>query len=187
MKTGKLQLMFVWLFMCAAADPVFAQRETREEKALETSAGELDKSADTPEGGRRVIDKIIAQYNVDEARVQGLRLKHLGYGEIAIVFGLVQDMRRGIRDKNLYRIVALRQGPPVMGWGDVAKALGLKLGPVVRRVREISSGVRKQEKIDKPGENKKAKEEKEKKDKNAEKMDRPGKTVKEGIRSSSGK
>jgi hypothetical protein len=109
---------------------------------------------------------------VDAARVEGLRLKHLGYGEIAIVFGLVKDMPRGIRDENLYRVVALRQGPPLVGWGDMAKVLGLRLRPVVRRVREISSGVSEQEKLYKAGEDKKAKEEKEKKNKMAEKMDR---------------
>jgi hypothetical protein len=189
MKNSKLQLMFAGLLICAAAVPAFAQKETREEKSLEISAGELDKSADAPEGQKRVIDKITAQYDVDEGRVQGLRLKHLGYGEIAIVYGLVQNMPRGIRDENLYRVVALRKGPPVSGWGNVAKELGLKLGPVVRRVRGISSVVREQEKMDKAEKDKKAEEEKEneKKDKMAEKMDRPGKTVNEGIMSLPGK
>ena len=183
MKNKELRLMLAGLFLCAAAIPAFAQRQTREEKDLEISAGELDKSAARPEGPQRVIDRITVQYSVDEARVQGLRLKRLGYGEIAIVFGLVQNMPRGIRDENLYRVVALRQGPPVMGWGKVAKELGLKLGPVVRRVREIASVVRSQEKIDKAAEDKKAKEEKEKAEEMADKMERPGKTVKEGVKS----
>jgi len=175
--------MFAGLFLCAAVIPAFAQKETKEVKELEANSAELDKSATRPSGQQRVTDKINAQFGVDETGVAGLRLKHLGYGEIAIVLGLAQNMPRGIRDENLYKIVALRQGPPVLGWGNVAKEFGLKLGPVISGVRNIGSGVRKQEKADKIKESKKAKEEKAKKDEMTEKMEQPGKTVKEGIKS----
>jgi len=183
MKSKKLQLMFAGIFLCAAVIPAFAQKNSRQERELETSSRELDKSAALPSGQQRVTDKINGHFDVDETGVAGLRLKHLGYGEIAIVLGLAQNMPRGIRDENLYRIVALRQGPPVMGWGNVAKELGLKLGPVISGVRKIGSGVRKQENADKIKESKKAKKEKAKKDEMSEKMARPGKTVKEGIKS----
>ncbi len=34
--------------------------------------------------------------------------------------------------------MALRQGPPTMGWGEIAKKLDLKLGPTVSQVKNVN-------------------------------------------------
>ncbi|HCE98887.1 MAG TPA: hypothetical protein DER10_10385 [Elusimicrobia bacterium] len=180
MKNKKLRLMFMGFFLCAAVIPAFAQERSREDRKLEASSGELDKSAANPEGQQRVADRIKTEFGVDDARVQGLRDKNMGYGEISIALGLAQGLPGGITDENVQKIVALRQGPPVVGWGKIAKDLGLKLGPVQSKVHKMSAGVRKQEKVDKTkkGEKMERHERREK----AEKMARPEKPEKGGKR-----
>ncbi|OGR66577.1 MAG: hypothetical protein A2X31_04460 [Elusimicrobia bacterium GWB2_63_22] len=177
MKTNKLQLMLAGLFLCAAAMPAFAQEKTREEKKLESGAAELDKNAAKPEGAQRVNDRIKAEFAVDNARVQSLRDQKMGYGEISIALGLAQGLPGGITDANVAKVMALRQGPPVMGWGRMAKELGLKLGPVQSKVHKMSAEVKKAKKA--KGE-KDMKEMKREKSGKPEKMDRPGNPGKSG-------
>ena len=177
MKNNKLRLMLAGLFLCAAAMPAFAQEKSKEEKRLEVGAGELDKSAVKPEGAQRVHDRIKAEFGVDDARVQALRDKNMGYGGISIALGLAQELPGGITDANVDKVMALRQGPPVMGWGRLAKELGLKLGPVQSRVSKMSSEVRKAKKDQVKKDMKEAKGEKSGK---PEKMDRPGNPGKNG-------
>ena len=177
MKTNKLQLMLAGLFLCAAAMPAFAQEKTREEKKLESGAAELDKNAAKPEGAQRVNDRIKAEFAVDNARVQSLRDQKMGYGEISIALGLAQGLPGGITDANVAKVMALRQGPPVLGWGRMAKELGLKLGPVQSKVHKMSAEVKKAKKA--KGE-KDMKEMKREKSGKPEKMDRPGNPGKSG-------
>lgn len=148
MKTNKLQLMLAGLFLCAAAMPALAQEKTREEKKLESGAVELDKSAAKPEGQVRVSDKIKAEFGVDDARIQSLRDKNMGYGGISIALGLAQGLPGGITDANVNKVMAMRQGPPAMGWGRIAKDLGLKLGPVQSKVHKLSAEVKKANKAE---------------------------------------
>ena len=185
MKTRKLQLMFAGLFLCAAAVPAFARENSREERDLNASVAELDKGAAKPEGTQRVTDRIKAEYNVDDARVQSLRDKNMGYGEISIALGLAQGLPGGITDENVQKIMALRQGPPVIGWGKIAKDLGLKLGPAISRVKKMSAEMRKHERSDKFNKEKKEKREKMEKPERPEKpekMERPEKPEKGGVR-----
>lgn len=175
MKNNKLQLMFAGLFLCAAAMPACAEEKTSEERKLETSAVELDKSAAEPEGQPRVTAKIQTRFGVDGARVQGLRDRKMGYGEISIALGLAQGLPGGITDANVAKIMALRQGPPVMGWGRIAKDLGLKLGPVQKKVHKIHTELKKDKKAGEKG----MKAEKMEKH---EKMERPQKPEKGGKR-----
>ena len=82
---------------------------------------------------------------MDDARVQGLRDQKLGYGEIGIVLSLASQLPGGIDDANVQKIMTLRQGPPVQGWGKIAKDLGLNLGKAVSQVKRTEAAVRKQE------------------------------------------
>ena len=170
MKNSERQLMFAGLFLCLTWIPVFAQEKSVEEVKLAASAGELDKSAADLKGQRRVKHKIEDQFGVNGARVLGMRYKALGYGEISIILGLAQELHGGLKDENLYKIVALRQGPPVAGWGKIAKDLGLKLGPVVKKVQNIVAEVRKSERASKSAKEKKIKSEKKVKVEKAEKV-----------------
>ena len=180
MKNTKLRLLLAGLFLCAAGMPVFALEKSPDEQRLEAAARELDKKYS--EGQQRVEEKISAEFGVAEGLVMGLRYKKMRYGEIAIALGLAQGLHRIIKDEDLHKIVVLRRGPPVMGWGRIAGDLGLKLGPVISKVRKLSGEVRKGEKADKAKEDKIAKEEKDKDAKMAEKMARPGKTAEAGLK-----
>lgn len=180
MKNRELRLIFAGLLLLTAGTSVFAGGSP-EEKALEAAAAELDKNHS--EGQQRVADKICAEFGVNNGLVIGLRFRKMGDGEIAIALALAQGLHRIIKDEDLRRIVMLRQGPPVMGWGRVAGKLGLKLGPAIRKVEKLSAKVRDQEAGDKAKEAKKEKEEVERERKTAEKMNRPGQTVKEGMKS----
>ena len=180
MRNVKLQLLCAGLILGAALIPAAAQERSAEEKKLEAVSGELDKKYS--EGQQRVTDKIAAEFGVDSGLVLGLGYKKMGYGEIAIALSLAQGLHSTIRDEDLRKIVALRQGPPVMGWGKIAKELGLKLGPVLSRVKKVAAEVRRDEKADK------AKEKKEdEKNRKKEKTENPEKTGKEGMKSLSRK
>lgn len=182
MKNSELQLLFTGLLLWAALIPAAAQERSAEEKKLEAVSGELDKKYS--EGQQRVTDKIAAEFGVDSGLVLGLGYKKLGYGEIAIALSLAQGLHGTIRDEDLRKIVALRQGPPVLGWGRIAKDLGLKLGPVLSRVRKVAAEVRRDEKADKAKEDKKAEEEKTRRKEKTENQDKTGK---EGMKSLSRK
>lgn len=179
MKNNKLQLMLAGLFLCAAAMPALAQEKTREEKKLESSAVELDKSAAKPEGQVRVSDKIKAEFGVDDARIQSLRDKNMGYGGISIALALAQSLPGGITDANVDKVMAMRQGPPVMGWGKIAKELDLKLGSVQSKVHKMSAEVKK---ADKAEGRKEMKEMKGERGGKPEKMARPETRGKSGSR-----
>ena len=183
MKTKKLQLMFAGLILCAAAVIAVAQEKSKEEMKLETSSGELDKSAVMPEGQLRVTEKIKTEYGVDDARILGLRAQKMGYGEISVALGLARSLPGGITDANVQKIMALRQGPPVMGWGKIAGDLGLKLGKVQSNVHKMAAAVHKMEKIQ-AKKDKKAEIEKGRK---GDKMDKPMKAEKPERPGNSGK
>ena len=138
----------------------------------------MDKDTGQPEGEKRVADKLKSEFMVDDARVQGLRDQKLGYGEVSIVLALAQNLPGGITDANVQRVMALRQGPPAIGWGQLAKDLGLKLGRVQSKVHKLSTAVRKQERNDKSKNDKKAEVEKDKKNEKMEKPERPEKAEK---------
>jgi len=173
MKSNKTRLLIAGLFLCAAM-PVLAREESPEETKLEKASIEMDKDAVKPEGGGLAVDKLKAEFGVDAARIQGLRDKKLGYGEVSITLSLAQAMPGGITDENMQQVLALRQGPPVMGWGKVAKELGLKLGPVISKVKRVSAEARKQAAMLKNGEKGGKREKPERPDKPGS-VERPGK------------
>ena len=177
MKNNRTRLLLAGLFLCAAL-PVLAQEKSGDEKKVEKAAMEVDGDAGKPEGGGLVVDKLKTEFGVDEARIQGLRDQKLGYGGVSIVLSLAQTMPGGITDGNVQKIMALRQGPPVMGWGKIAKELGLKLGPVISKVKKISAEARKQAARIKKGE--KGKMEKHERHEKPEKMGRPEKGARPG-------
>jgi len=186
MKNNKTRLLIAGLFLCAAM-PALAQEKTPDEKKLESASAELEKDAASSEGNKTVTDKLKSEFKVDDAVVQGLRDQKLGYGEVSTVLTLAQGLPGGITDANLQKVVALRQGPPVMGWGKVAKELGLKLGPAVSKVKRISAEARKQEKADKAKKEKKEKAEKAGKPERPEKREKAGKPEKGGRPETHGK
>lgn len=144
---------FAYAFSIASAQTT-GEETKAEETELEGTADEVDKEAKEPEGEKKVVERLKTQYNVDDARIQSLRDKNFGYGEIAITFALAEQMPGGINDENIQKIVDLRREQN-MGWGNVAKELGFKLGPVVsgaHKAQKPETGTtEKAETAEKPG------------------------------------
>jgi hypothetical protein len=112
--------------------------ETKEEKSLVKDADEISATADTGKGATVVTQRLKSEFGVTDTQIQALRDQKLGFGEIAIVFSLAQKMTGGITDANISQITTLREGPPVMGWGEIAKKLGFKLGPTISEVKKVN-------------------------------------------------
>ncbi len=111
--------------------------ESKEEKSLGKEATQINTTAVSGQGEKVVAQRLEKEFSVTDTQIQTLRDKKLGYGEIAIVFSLAQKLPGGVTDANITEVMTLREGPPTMGWGEVAKKLDLKLGPTVSQVKSI--------------------------------------------------
>jgi hypothetical protein len=125
--------------------------EPREEESLGKEATGINSSADNEKGEKVVVQRLEKEFNVTDAEIQALRDKKVGYGEIAIVFLLAQKTG-GITDANISKIMSLREGPPVIGWGEIAKKLDVKLGPTVSEVNKIGKDAEREIKGEAKGE-----------------------------------
>lgn len=110
--------------------------ETVEEATIEESDA-INDEASTEAGRARVIDRIEDEFGVDEATIKNLRDKKLGYGEISIALSLAERLPGGITTENIDKVISMRQGPPVEGWGNVAKELNLSLKPSVEKLEKV--------------------------------------------------
>lgn len=73
-------------------------------------------------------ERLKAEYKVDDARINALRDKKYGYGEIKKVLSLASKMEGGITDENVAKITAMRDAK--MGWGQIAKKQGVHPGSI---------------------------------------------------------
>ncbi|OGR41939.1 MAG: hypothetical protein A2X35_11570 [Elusimicrobia bacterium GWA2_61_42] len=179
MNSNNMQLIFAGLFMFAAAVPALAQEKSAEEKQMDKVEADLNTDAAQPEGQAVVAEKLKKDFKVDDARLNGLRDKQLKDGEMAIALALAEGLPGGITDENVQKVVAMRQGPPVAGWGKVAKDLGVKVGPALSKAKKTAAEARKSAKAEKARKEKKEKAEKMKAEKSG-KAERPAKAEKGG-------
>lgn len=121
---------------------------TKAEKNLDREAKRLDATAAKPDGEKAVLKEFDAVFKVSNAQVQALRDRKLGYGEIAIVLSLTKKMPGGVTEDNMQKVLSMRQGPPVAGWGQVARQLGAKLGATVSQVKKMSNDANREIKKD---------------------------------------
>jgi hypothetical protein len=112
---------------------------SKDERNLEREAKRLNDTAAKPDGEKAVVKRLTAEFKTTDAQVQALHDRKLGYGEVAVVLSLAQTLPGGITDANVQQVLALRQGPPIMGWGQVARQLGAKLGKTVSQVRKAAN------------------------------------------------
>ena len=112
--------------------------ETKEERNLQRESTQINATAGTEKGAEVVTQRLVKEFNVTDTQIQALRDQKLGYGEIAIVFSLAQKMDGGVTDANIQSIMTLREGPPTMGWGEIAKKQGTKLGPTISQVKSVN-------------------------------------------------
>jgi hypothetical protein len=138
MKRFLSTLVFASAVAFAASPSVFAA--TGIDVAIEEDVVTIDEMASTPDGASTVVGKIANEFNVDEAVIADLRAQKLGYGEISIALSLAERMPGGITDENIASVLDIRQGPPVTGWGNVAKELNLSLKPAATHLERVSDG-----------------------------------------------
>lgn len=135
------RLLAALVFASAAAfatSQAFAETDAEIEVTIEQEAGIIDEEASLPYGEGAVVDRIKTEFGVEEGLISDLRAQKLGYGEISIALSLAERLPGGITDENIDRILSMRQGPPVEGWGNIAKDLGLKLNPSADRLERLS-------------------------------------------------
>jgi hypothetical protein len=111
--------------------------ESKEEINLRKDAAAIDTTAGHAQGEKVVVQRMKTDFSVTDAQVQGMRDKKMGYGEISIVLSLCKKMPGGATEANIQQVMTMRQGPPIMGWSEVAKKLGTTLGPAVSQVRNV--------------------------------------------------
>jgi hypothetical protein len=126
--------------MVAQADD--AKDMQKNERQVQANAKRLDddaaRAARTPDGQRRLDERLAKQFNVDPSVVTGLRNRNLSPGQATIALALSQQLMK--QDKTLSpqaaldKIVADRQAGK--GWGVIARDLKLKLGDVVSDVKK---------------------------------------------------
>ena len=139
---NKLTCLMIGLAFVAGSRAAADDRPSRDEQKLESTAADLDKDASEPAGEKRVEEKLEARFHVGDKRIDALRARKLGYGEIAIVLALAQKLPGGINDANVSKIMAERQGPPVMGWGRIAQKEKVSLGKVLSDVHRTDESLR---------------------------------------------
>jgi len=114
----------------------------KNEQRLQANVKKLDadaaRAATTPEGQRRLDERLAKQFNVDSSIVTGLRGRHFSYGQATIALALSQQLMKQdptlTQQAALDKIVAERQAEK--GWGVIAHDMKLKLGDVMSAVKK---------------------------------------------------
>ncbi len=132
----------IWGSLAVAQNNATAKQGGDEEKDLAIAAAAVDQTGGQPQGKQEVINRLMSRFNVDAARIEALRAQNFGFGEIATILALAGKMNGGITDANVQSVLALRNGPPLQGWGEVAHKLGEKLGPVISDVNQVAKEAR---------------------------------------------
>ncbi|PYO53567.1 MAG: hypothetical protein DMD84_05470 [Candidatus Rokuibacteriota bacterium] len=171
--------------MGASADDV--NDNQKHERQLQADAKQLDadaaRASSTPDGQRRVAERIAKEFKVQTSVVTDLRNRIGGYGQATIALALSQELMKTNKTLSqpaaLEQVVALRQARK--GWGAIAKELGVKLGHVVSEVKKAEKATdHVAGKLDKADKDKVAKAEKPEKIEKLEKMEKPAKPEKPG-------
>jgi len=130
----RMPLMVATLMVCLVAAPAWGQ----EESALMDSAQKIDQQGSTADGEAAVKLSLQKTFNIDNGTIEGLKARDLGLGEIAILLAVAEKMPGGVTGSNMDDIVPMCQGKPSMSWEDIAKTVGVDIGPVAGRVAEAA-------------------------------------------------
>src|SRR5438876_552308 len=103
-----------------ATPQVFALDDKDNDNAFSDSVTAVDTEAQTEEGKKGVIERLKKRFHIDEGQIQDLRDKHLGYGEIGIVYSLAEHMPGGIMEQNINQILELHRSGDKPGWDKIA-------------------------------------------------------------------
>jgi len=145
----RVYLVFIVAIIAALAASGTAWAElSKAEKNLERESKRLNDTAAKPDGEQAVLKRIRAEFKIEDAQIQVLRDRMLGYGEIASALSLAQKMPGGATEANVQKVLSMRLGPPVVGWGQVAHQLGTKLGATVSEVKKMNNDANREIKKD---------------------------------------
>jgi hypothetical protein len=158
-----------------------AERKTVEELLAEQKRLDSDSArvmAAAPDGRRRVTEAIAGQFGVADKVVDELRARKMGYGEVSITLALSQQlMKTGLSQQQaIDKVLGMRKSG--MGWGVVARDLGLKLGRVISDVKRADTQLVKLDAVNAAKTEKVEKVAKVEKPGKPEKMERPTKPEK---------
>src|SRR5215469_1221877 len=139
---GGLLIAGVALVIPVAALADDAKDIQKNERQLQAEAKKVDadaaRAANTPDGQRRLDERLAKQFNVDPSVVTGLRNRNLSPGQATIALALSQELMK--KDPTLSQQAALdqilKERQAGKGWGVIAHELGLKLGRVVSEVKK---------------------------------------------------
>jgi len=140
--------MLVAVGILVALTGISSAEVSKDEKNLERESKRLNDTAAKPDGEKAVVKRLVVDLKATEPQIQALRDRKLSYGEVASILSLAQVLPGGITDANMQTVAALRQGPPVRGWGEVARQLGTKLGRTVSQVRKVANNANREIKND---------------------------------------
>src|SRR5262244_2135588 len=139
---GGLLIAGVALGLPMVAQGDDAKDMQKHERQLRANATRLDddaaRAARTPDGQRRLDERLAKQFNVNPSVVTGLRNRNLSPGQATIALALSQQLVKQGKAPNqqaaLDQILKERQAGK--GWGVIAHEFQLKLGHVVSEVKK---------------------------------------------------
>lgn len=136
MRSVVVLVLGIALLVSAGTESVAASKQ---EQILQRETARLDRTAATPQGEKAVAARLSRTFPVTVERLAALRERGLGYGEITVALSCARSMPGGVTAENVEQVLALRQGPPSLGWGMVAQKLGVKLGACVSQVKKVNN------------------------------------------------
>jgi hypothetical protein len=143
-----LKAIVTLMFLSLVCGGPAGAASSKDERNLEREAKRLSDTAAKPDGEKAVLKELSTTFKTGEPAIRSLRDRTAGYGETAIVLSLAQTLPGGATDANVQKVLALRQGPPVMGWGQIARQLNVKLGRIVSQVRKTANNSNREIKSD---------------------------------------
>src|SRR5512143_3860535 len=143
-----LNVLVLFTFLSLVFGGIAGAESSKDERNLEREAKRLNDTAAKPDGERAVLKELSTTFKTGEPAIRSLRDRTPGYGEVAIVLSLAQTLPGGATDANVQKVMALKHGPPVMGWGQVARQLNVKLGRTVSQVRKTANNSNREIKTD---------------------------------------
>ncbi len=113
--------------------------EEAEDGGLARLSLDINQTASLPEGPKTLVMTLERNLGTTDAQVAFLRSrKRMMYGEIVIAIALASQLPEGVTDAGVKRVSELRQGPPRLGWDEVARELEVKMGTVVSMVEKVA-------------------------------------------------
>lgn len=108
---------------------------------LEREASRIDAAEIREHQGLEISWRLKEKFGASLAQMDALRRQQLGYGEIAIIISMADQLPGGVDDENIQRIVELRRNEERRSWGNITQELGVRLAHVIQEVKEVKNSL----------------------------------------------